>query len=145
MVGGVRNEGEILRRASECLDKSILSKSGVHIQRLLNIFFFPFENMQIEAGLKGVRAGPWVGGNVQLVECLERVGPEGQEVRALSSRILVSAVRTDESQNYEQAPRESAIQLGKGCECSRLNTSGFRAFFFFFFFWLSLALASYFL
>lgn len=85
--------------------------------------------MQMEAGLEGVRAGPWVGGNVQLVECLERAGPEGQEVRALSSRILVSAVRTDESQNYEQAPRESAIQLGKGCECSRLNTSGFQAFF----------------
>lgn len=44
LIFGWRSQkwGRILRRASECLHKSILSKNGVHIQRLLNIFLFPF-------------------------------------------------------------------------------------------------------
>lgn len=58
---------------------------------------------------------------------LGRGGPEGQGSQNLvSTRAAVSAVMSEESQNDEQSPRESAIYLGKGCEGSRLNRSALR-------------------
>lgn len=70
---------------------------------------------------------------MELVQSSERARTERQgEQNHLSMTIAVSAVMSEESEDYEQSPRESAIYLGKGCEGSRLNSPAF---------WASLVLA----
>lgn len=69
---------------------------------------------ELASGFEGVCVVKYLGG----------AGPETQGAR----RVLVSAVLSDESQNNEQSPRESAFCLKRGCERSILNSSAFQAF-----------------
>lgn len=118
---------KILRRVSGCLGKSTLSRSGVHVQRSLNMSFSFWKYVNWKQDWK--QWEPALGCR----ECVRLVQPqEGQGRRwgsgpppARECCSVPSCVVSDE--NYEQSPGESAIHPEKGCECSRLNSSAFQA------------------
>lgn len=94
--------------------------------------------MQMEAGLEGVRAGPWVGGNVQLVECLERAGgPWGTRGQGPLQPNSGQCCQDWWVSELWTGPEGVSHSAGKGMRMFPIKHFWLPGFF-----WLSLALAS---
>lgn len=105
---------KILRKVSGCLGKSMLSRSGVHTQRLLNVSFSFWKYVNCKQDWK------WWERALGCRDCVWLVQPQEGQGRGRGSRPSPAGeccsmpLRVVRNENYEQFPRRGSCAPGKG-------------------------------